>query len=664
MNRTPLSITLLIIGLLVGWSPTETVFAWIYSEHRDISVLAVQKLDSERRTVFDYLWEKARTTHELRLCKQGADTTQGDNPSCLDWTALAAIAGDHSCSSEDMSAIALQSDWVLKVANIAAKLKATISHIDMHTPARQSATDEDLIADFRRQVEGEVSRATRINALRSADNQLLAADPHYVSRAGANYAHFLLARPHPNTTPLEYGELTLNENSETSAVGVYGVYHLRALQKATRLAVEQLSSEEQQVLARSILFDEAFALHFLQDTFAAGHVAGTWGDDSQRHGTHNYYNANGLEVFFWRGSSQSVVLMGDAHMRPEDAERAAVAVRTSLEQVLDTVAGRRRAINMVYTPAVLIEPEKFDVCKNNILGPAPIGLQATQEAFELAAEVLLDTPIPGLGPGLGEIPRFRSEVGPFLGLTAQIDGRYVSGGFTPSDGGGGVGGVELTARFGLGLEGVTSEAGDGLMFLAAGLRGESSSSNSIADPALAQVGGSAASSIPARMGLVARLRMPFYVIPGDLLLLAPVYFFMPDQYRRMAITAANGGLLGWQSGWATPIGRIQFMLGREVGVVLYGLIDQDRVLAPGITQNAPPSVIDFNSIYIDLPLVEYRPFRVFSAYQSSALIFQLFSGAYVPISSTVISPAGASAIDLNTVGTVGLRVIFDWRHYR
>ncbi len=92
-----------------------------------------------------------------------------------------------------------------------------------------------------------------------------------------------------------------------------------------------------------MLADEAFALHFLEDTFAAGHVAGTWGDVSQRKGTHDYYNEAGLEVFTWKGGSDSMVLMGDAHMRPEDAERAAGAVRTSLEQVIDHATGARDA---------------------------------------------------------------------------------------------------------------------------------------------------------------------------------------------------------------------------------------------------------------------------------------------------------------------------------
>ena len=75
--------------------------------------------------------------------------------------------------------------------------------------------------------------------------------------------------------------------------------------------------------SRAVLADEAFALHFMEDVFAAGHVAGTWGDVSQRKGTHDYYNESGLEVRTRQAGANTAVLMGDAHMRPEDAQRAA-----------------------------------------------------------------------------------------------------------------------------------------------------------------------------------------------------------------------------------------------------------------------------------------------------------------------------------------------------
>src|SRR6187397_2880786 len=84
--------------------------AWVYPEHRDIAVLAVQKLDAERKAQFDRFWGEARVGHEQRLCAQGADTQQGVTPVCIDWAAFTAIAGDHSCSSRNMLDNALKTD--------------------------------------------------------------------------------------------------------------------------------------------------------------------------------------------------------------------------------------------------------------------------------------------------------------------------------------------------------------------------------------------------------------------------------------------------------------------------------------------------------------------------------------------------------------------------
>ena len=61
-------------------------------------------------------------------------------------------------------------------------------------------------------------------------------------------------------------------------------FHISALQKASKSYDESLSEEERSAMIRSALADEAFALHFLEDSFASGHTAGTWGDASQRKG--------------------------------------------------------------------------------------------------------------------------------------------------------------------------------------------------------------------------------------------------------------------------------------------------------------------------------------------------------------------------------------------
>jgi hypothetical protein len=646
-----------------------SAYAWIYPEHRDIAVLAVEGLDPERRAEFDQLWQEARIGDEGRLCVQGADAEQGVTPECVDWAALSGIAGDHSCSSQDMLDIVRETEWILQVADVAAQLKEDLSRIPVTATAEQSEGTAKALSDAHRRLADEATRARRVNALRAADTRLQRADPKYASRADSNLAHFVTPRPDTKLDPYAYGKLALTPGAELNAMGVYVWYHLNALQKASRLANEpNLTSEERRSLARSALFDEAFALHFLEDTFAAGHVAGSWGDVSQRKGTHDFYNQNGLEIFTWKGREGTIVLMGDAHMRPEDAEVVAEAVRASLEQVLDAAAARaRNNETLPHAVGTGVEATNFDVCKNKTFPQRPPRPPTEKKEPYRASleEVLLPTPVPGLGPGLGSQPRFRSEVGPFVGLAGSIAGRGVSGGFESSqDQNGFVYGLNVAVRAGLGLEGALGDAGDGLAFVQAGLTADGPSTNKFSDSGLgAALSGSLGAAIPARTGLSGRIRMPYFLLPGDLLFLAPLYFYDPEAYTQMATTAANGGLFGWQSGWATRFGRFQFILGRELGVVAYGLISSDQLIVPPARVAGPERVVNFKSIYLELPFVEYRPFRAFSANQSSELQFQLFGAADIPYDASVERPLNAAPASLQTVYSLGLRMIFDWRYY-
>ncbi|HZW72496.1 MAG TPA: hypothetical protein VFF43_03065, partial [Caldimonas sp.] len=212
-------------------------------------------------------------------------------------------------------------------------------------------------------------------------------------------------------------------------------------------------------------------------------------------------------------------------------------------------------------------------------------------------------------------------------------------------------------------EGVLGDAGDGLVFVSLGVRGDSPSTNKLANGDRVQEPGSLGAAIPNRMGLSTRLRMPFYLIPGDLLFLSPLYLASPTTYTNMAVTASNGGLIPWQSGIATSIGRFQFVLGRELGVTFYGVLASDSLIAPRSVTGSPSTLVDFKSTFFDLPIVEYRPWRAFDTQQASAIIVQLYAGADVPHGVKVVSPVGAATPNTRTVYSVGLRFIFDWRRY-
>ncbi len=610
--------------------------AWVYPEHRDIALLAIQNLSAEYRSILDKLWSEARIGYESRLTEAVIDATQSTNPQFLDYASWAAISGDHSCSPENLLHNVLESDWILKVADVAAQLKIDLAESK--------------------------NRHKHINALRDSDINLQRVDPEYATRAGSNNVHFLLARPEVGTNDREYLIACLTEGADLNALAAYTLYHISALMKAAKLHDEILSQEERSALILAALADEAFALHFLEDVFASGHVAGTWGDASQRKGTHDYYNEKGLEVTTWNG--KRVILMGDAYMRPQDAELTAISIRLSIEQLLDIASGK---VNIDFSAAnepVQSTPESFNVCTNKLLPPWNI---VNDQLKTYIADVLVQTPVPGLATGLGELPRFRAELGPFIGVVPALHGSTVNGGFgTEQTNVGGVGGIDVAIRLGVGLEGVLNESGDGLVFLDLGWRQDGAATMKFGEsPALIEAG-QITSAIPGRDAFILRFRMPFWLIPGDLLILAPILgLASPEALAHVGIQAVNGGLIPWQAGIATPIGRFQFILGREIGVTLYGRGDQkDALLIPGQGVNKDQTtLITFESTQLDFPIVEYRPFRTFSLDQSSSLVIQLNFGVDIPYNETVIAPPGVEIPELDNVWYVGVRFAFDWRYY-
>jgi len=606
-----------VIACLVAL-PLVPAFAWVFPEHRDIAVLAVQKLDPEQQAMLQKLWSEARSGHEAQFCGPMADPAHGTNPNCIDLAAWTAIAGDHSCSASDLLNNVLNTPWIIGVARVSARLKAQLA-------AAQR-------------------RDRRVNAVRSSDIALQRTDPEYVTRASSNNAHFLLPRTTVTMTPEAYARLALDPKADLNALATYVWFHLRALALASSVAGGGLAPKAHAPTVRAALADEAFALHFLQDSFAAGHAIGTWGNSAVRKGTHDYYNEHGVSLTTWSG--QPFVALGDAYMRPQDADRAASAVRDSLAQLLDTFAGKMTPM-LTGAPAGA-GPDGFDVCHEEHF-PETAGSVAEIRAM---GPILAQTPVPTLGAGLGELPRFRAELGPFIGVTAAARGGALSGGFGASQtGASGTAGLEVAARLGLGLEGVLNESGDGLVFAEIGLRQDAHSSGS--------------AEVPGRGAITSRFRLPFWLLPGDLLVAAPILAFTSRRsLQTMAVQAANGGLIPWQTGIATRIGRFQLVLGREVGLSFFRHGENHPMVIP--TPGVPPSnttIVAVNSMQVEFPILEYRPFRFFSLDQSSNLVIQPYVGFDRPATPSVVFPAGAAAPNLRTVTTIGIRAVFDWRHY-
>lgn len=614
--------------------------AWVYPEHRRIALLAIQKLNPEQRAILDRMWATARKGHEARLTESIIDVDQGVHPTHIDFAAWAGISGDHSCSPKEMLDIVLRTDWILDVAHVAAQLEADIK--------------------------SSRNRSEHLNALRNSDIRLQRADAEYATRAGSNNVHFLMARPEVNTTGNDYYTLCHRQGSELNAIGMYSWYHTSALYKAARSREANISEEQKSSLVLAALADEAFALHFLEDVYAAGHTAGTWGEAAVRKGTHDYYNEKGLEVATWEG--KRAILLGDAYMRPEDAEFAATSVGMSLNQLIMAASGQMKVRIDGEMTSHEIEPDTFNVCKNNIQPRRErrdtVNMQ--KEMLTYLPQVLIRTPVPGLATGKGELPRFRSELGMFFGVSSSISGNYAFGGFAESQTNQGfIGGLQAGLRFGIGLDGVLNESGDGLIFLQAGIRQDASSTHNYLGNPNTTPAGALTSAIPGRGGWDFRMRLPYWLVPGDLLVFGPiVYLIAPQKAQEMGVIAVNGGLIPWQSGFQTGIGRFQFVLGREIGVSMFGTstFGDDALFVP--TPSGTTQIISYGSTKWDFPFLEYRPTRSFSMNQASMLMVQFSAGVDVPHSDKLLGPPTETIpVQLNPVWYIGARIIFDWRKY-
>ena len=470
------------VAVLVLGAMPFSVHSWIYPEHRQLSLLAVQQLDGERRAVFDRLWQLARTGDEQRLCASGADLEQGTAPVVHRLGRLERHRG-RSFMFEPRN-VRDGSQRALDPAG-GGRRRPAEGGPGAHPGACPCPNSPAEAGGHRRR--GPAPHRQRGRARAAHQRAAHRRHPPATRRPGVRDARRIEPCPLPARAPGNRDQtwpttprLTLREGSEINAIGVYSYFHLSALQKASRLAAEpQLAAAERAALARAMLADEAFALHFLQDVFAAGHIAGTWGDRSQRQGTHDYYNHNGLEVFTWAGGSRSVVLMGDAYMRAEDAE---VAARTRAHQPR-AGAGRRGRPARRARVCAHAGRARGARCLRRLPQRQAAGARTGPAAAAAAASVLRGDPGADAGarprPGLrrhaalsqrggalrrpGRLHRRTRRRRRLLG-PADETGAYMAG-------------VDLSVRAGFGLDGVLGEAGDGLVYASIGLRSDSPSSN-------------------------------------------------------------------------------------------------------------------------------------------------------------------------------------------
>ena len=196
-----------------------------------------------------------------------------DDP--IPFVALPALAADHSTTVVELKARIIEQQAALGSTRVSRRAWRTFLGW-RHDTGKDTAASVDP------------SKHTMF--VNNLDVALLLADGLYVDRAHGNVTHFAV--------PEESLSWTLNalvEQGRTdNALAQFVVNHLRSLQLAARSRDRTAPS-----MRLEAFLEHAFAVHFLQDAFSAGHAAVAADDraDSQRRARrHSHFNRIGLQM--------------------------------------------------------------------------------------------------------------------------------------------------------------------------------------------------------------------------------------------------------------------------------------------------------------------------------------------------------------------------------
>ena len=88
-------------------------------------------------------------------------------------------------------------------------------------------------------------------------------------------------------------------------------------------------------------------------------------------------------------------------------------------------------------------------------------------------------------------------------------------------------------------------------------------------------------------------------------------------------------------------------------------------MATTLNPEAPDDlmVVGFKSVTVEIPAIEWEPFRFYGSRQALGVRFQFGAGFDKPLSATVLDPPGAPLPDLQTRYFGFLRLVFEGRRY-
>lgn len=302
----------LVLGAVLGFS--SPAHAWIFPEHARITEMAFSyHLSPEvQDALVGAVKDAKEETWSVPLCPritgQIARMQPSDLERCIPLSLLPALAGDHAINAAKLSDAMVEEPprdgqvvnprvWRHPTRKPKKPLAVRVSSaIAEHLADYLNDAPEDVRSLY---LEGgpKGSRTgstdgddVRRMFMRKLDLLLNVIDDHYTDRAQHSRAHF-----QDSSVTLEQVLRNGTAGDVDNALAQTVAHHLRSLQLA-RSAYRQ-RAQRAHLLAQALL-EHAFAIHFLQDAFAAGHI-GTSHAVDQRIGRvrrHDYLSRVGLPV--------------------------------------------------------------------------------------------------------------------------------------------------------------------------------------------------------------------------------------------------------------------------------------------------------------------------------------------------------------------------------
>ena len=365
------------------------------------------------------------------MCANSADPVQGVTPECIDWAALSAIGGDHSCSAASMLETALRSDWILAVADVAAQLKEDLARIPVTAPrpvgAGRRPHRRRRATPCRRNQPRESPQRAAFGRHPDAARGPAIRDPR-----GRESRAFLLPRPDTGLDPLHVCGQALKPGAPLNAIGVYVWYHISALQMASSARHERPFSGRAphagpcRALRRGVC--AAFPRRHLCGRPRRRQLGRCVA--AQRHARLLQPERDGgVHVEGARAHDRAD---GRCAHAPAGRRARCRSVRKSIGQVLDAAAGRSVVDAAALASPAPSQPDSFDVCKS-LTFPTAAPAWARPEPLRACPRRRPSRDAgAGLGPGLGALPRCAQRSGPFVGVAASLSGRAFNGGFEVS----------------------------------------------------------------------------------------------------------------------------------------------------------------------------------------------------------------------------------------